>query len=176
MSRSQCCMCDAWIDKPPCSVCDDCLKPSRRVEPPHSTLGAGGVPFSGPVWSTKASPVEELTAAFEQFRRDHPPPEPFTMRQIAQAIRAAQVLGILPEDLLRALGQYPLPEPERLTVLSEPTMPPDEMRWVTASMTLPVVIHLDADDVPPPSTESEDNLKARVMKHAAEHYGKVTLP
>lgn len=187
-------MCDGWIDKPPFSVCDDCL-PKGATPPPalsqdqlralfaeanrqpvEWSLPVGGVPYSGPTWSTKSSPVEDLTAAFEEFRRNNPPPEPFTMRQIAQAITTAKALGVSPESLLRALGQWPLPEPERMPVIYDPTIPPDRMEWVTVSRLLPVVICLDADDVPPPSTESEDDLKARIFKATAERYGKVTLP
>lgn len=86
------------------------------------------------------------------------------MRQIAQAITAAKALGVSPESLLRALGQWPLPEPERLPVIYDPTVPPDRMEWVTVSRLLPVVIHLDADDVPPPSTECEDMIEAKLAK------------
>ena len=140
-------------------------------------LTAGGTPYTGPTWSTKASPVEDLVAAMEQFKKDHPPPEPFTLRQIAQAIQAAKALGVRPEDLLRALGQWPLPEPERLPpVIYDPAVPPDRMEWVIVSRLLPVVICLDADDVPPPSTECEDDIEARILKRAAEQYGKLTIP
>jgi len=173
--RTQCCMCDIWIDAPLGSVCADCAKPRQRP-PATADLAAGGTAWTGHTWSTKASPVEDLVAAMEQFKRDHPPPEPFTMRQIRQAIQAAKALGIRPEDLLRALGQWPLPEMERLPVITEPTMPPNRMEWVTVSRLLPVVINLDADDVPPPSTECEDDLKARILKHAAQSYAKISIP
>jgi hypothetical protein len=181
MRRSQCCMCDGWIDKPPFSLCDDC-SPKGATPPPLppdeirqlytlagrppslSVPAGGGVPFNGAVWSTQSSPVADLVATFEQFQKDHPPPEPFTMRQIAQAIAAAKTLGIRPESLLRALGQYPFPEPERMPVIYDPAIPPDRMEWVTVSRLLPVVICLDADDVPPPSTECEDMIEAELAK------------
>jgi len=165
MRRSQCCMCDGWIDKPPFSVCDDCLPPSRRVEPSPSVPTAGGVPFNGAVWSTKASPVEDLTAAFEEFRCNNPPPEPFTMRQIGQAITAAKTLGIAPEDLLRALGQWPVVEPFLSTTISvvvEPSTREDGAVWVGRMTHLPIVI--DLGDVPPPSTECEDMIAAKLVK------------
>lgn len=157
--RTQCCMCDIWIDAPFGSVCADCAKPQPSLPT------AGGIAWTGPVWSTKASPVADLTATIEQFRKDNPPPEPFTMRQFGQAIQAAKSLGIRPEDLLRALGQYPLPEMDRLSVITEPDMPPNEMRWITGA-DVPVITRLAAE-------ESEEDFKARVL--SGKHYSKITI-
>jgi len=194
MRRSQCCMCDGWIDKPPFSVCDDCL-PKGAIPPPlppdeirqlyalagrppsPSVPALGGVPLNGAVWSTKASPVEDLTAAFEEFRRNNPPPEPFTLRQIRQAIEAAKALGVSPESLLRALGQWPVVEPflsTTIRVVVDPSTREDSAVLVGRMTHLPIVI--DLGDVPPPSTECEDDIKARILKQAAEQYSKVKLP
>ena len=188
-------MCDGWIDKPPFSVCDDCL-PKGAAPPPalsqdqmralfveanrqpvEWSLPVGGVPYSGPTWSTKSSPVEDLTAAFEEFRRNNPPPEPFTIHQITQAITAAKALGVSPESLLRALGQWPVVEPFLSTTISvvvDPSTREDGAVLVGRMTHLPIVI--DLGDVPPPSTECEDDIKARILKQAAEQYSKVKLP
>lgn len=49
--KTQCCMCDIWIDAPFGSVCRDCAKPRQRP-PATANIAAGGAAWTGNLWRT----------------------------------------------------------------------------------------------------------------------------